>query len=363
MRIAVAGGGPAGLAFAAFARLADPPDEVTVWERHRVEDTYGFGVILPPAALNTIRRADPRLADALEPHLTGWDEITVHRHGRFFTTGAPHLGAMSRRTLLRLLRQRCAELGVRVHQGAPAPGIAALAAGYDLVVAADGARSTTRDALAGQFGTTTERLAPDYLWLGAERSFDGLAFIVVATPRGPVTAHVYPYEPGRSTFLVEATHRPGTEERARLFAHPLAGARLLENRSRWSRFLQVRNSTWSSGNVVLLGDAAHTAHYSIGSGTRLALDDAHALVTALRSEPSVPAALAAYEAARRPIVEHTQRIGRASAAWFAGLADAGDAPPERFLVDLVTRGGRVSMRDLSADTAGVVPADTVPGGR
>ncbi|MGY1456684.1 FAD-dependent monooxygenase [Streptomyces sp. SS8] len=363
MRIAVVGGGPAGLAFAAFARLADPPDEVTVWERHQVEDTYGFGVILPPAALDTIHRADPLLADALAPRLAGWDEITVHRHGRSLTTRAPRLGAMSRRALLRLLRQRCAQLGVRLHQGAPAPGAAALAARYDLVVAADGARSATRDALAGRFGTTTERIAPDYVWLGAERAFDGLAFILADTPRGPVTAHTYPYEPGRSTFLVEAAHRPGTDELARLFAGPLAGARLLENRSRWSRFLQVRNSTWSSGNVVLLGDAAHTAHYSIGSGTRLALDDAHALVTALRCQPSLPAALAAYEAARRPAVEHTQRIGRASAAWFAGLAEAGDAPPERFLVDLVTRGGRVSMRDLAADTAGAVPADTAPGGR
>ncbi|MEU6083144.1 FAD-dependent monooxygenase [Streptomyces sp. NPDC047108] len=369
MRIAVTGGGPAGLAFAAFARLAGPPDEVTVWERRRAEDTYGFGVILPPAALDTLRRADPRAADALAPHLAEFDAITVHRHGRSLTTPAPHLGAVSRRTLLRILRQRCAELGVRLHQGDPAPGTAALTARFDLVVAADGARSATRAALAGEFGTTTERIAPDYIWLGAERAFGGLSFVVADSPRGPAVAHAYPYGPDRSTVLVEAAHRPDTRELDRLFAEPLAGARLLKNRSRWSRFLQVRNRTWSSGNVVLLGDAAHTAHYSIGSGTRLALDDAHALVTALRSEPSLGAALAAYEAARRPAVEHTQRIGLASAAWFAGLADSGDGggasgmPPERFLVDLLTRGGRISMRDLAADATGAVPAGTVVSSR
>jgi 2-polyprenyl-6-methoxyphenol hydroxylase-like FAD-dependent oxidoreductase len=363
VRIAVSGGGPAGLAFAAFARLADPEAEVTVWERHRVADTYGFGVILPPAASDTVRRADPRLADALAPHLVEWDEIAVHRHERPLTVRAPRLGALSRRALLRALRQRCAELEVRLHEGAQAPGAAALSASYDLVVAADGAGSATRTALAGRFGTTTERTAPDYIWLGAERAFDSLAFLVADTSRGPVVAHAYPYGPEHSTFLVEAAHRLDAGELSGLFAGPLEGARLLENRSRWSRFVQVRNSTWSSKNVVLLGDAAHTAHYSIGSGTRLALDDAHALVTALHSEPSLPAALAAYEAARRPAVEHTQRTGRASAAWFAGLADAPQTSPEQFLVDLVTRGGRISMGDLAADAAGTVPAGTVVSGR
>jgi 2-polyprenyl-6-methoxyphenol hydroxylase-like FAD-dependent oxidoreductase len=363
VRIAVTGGGPAGLAFAAFARLADPADEVTVWERHRVADTYGFGVILPPPALDTLRRADPVLAEALAPHLTEWDEITVHRHGDARTTPAPRLGAVGRRDLLRLLRGRCVELGVRLHQGVPAPGAAVLAGRYDLVVAADGARSAVRDALAGRFGTATEPIGPDFIWLAADRAFDGLAFLVADTRRGPVTAHVYPYAPDRSTFLVEAAHRPGTEELARLFAEPLGGARLLQNRSRWNRFLQVRNATWSSGNVVLLGDAAHTAHYSIGSGTRLALDDAWTLVVALRAESSLPAALAAYEAARRPAVEHTQRIGRARAAWFAGLGDTRDTPPQRFLVDLLTRGGRISMSDLAADARGAAPPGTVVNGR
>ncbi|NJQ03808.1 hypothetical protein [Streptomyces zingiberis] len=385
MRIAVAGGGPAGLAFAAFARLAGPPDEVTVWERHRGEDTYGFGVILPPAALAALRSADPVLADRLAPHLTGWDEVTVDRRGRSLTVRAPRLGAVSRRTLLRLLRERCAELGVRLHLGVPAPDIAELRAGWDLVVAADGARSAVRTALAGEFRATTEELAPDYIWLGVEREFPGLTFLVADTPRGPVTAHVYPYAPGRSTFLVEAAHRPDPGEPARLFAGPLDGARLLENRSRWSRFPQLTTATWATGgtagsggiggsgrrrgagSVVLLGDAAHTAHYSIGSGTRLALDDARALVAALRSGHPLPRALAAYEAARRPAVDRTQRLGRVSAGWFAGLgagrdpADgvrAGEATPERFLTDLLTRGGRISLADLADEAAADVSVAT-----
>lgn len=359
MKIAVNGGGPAGLAFAAFARLADPAAEVTVWERRRVADTYGFGVILPPAASDTVRRADPVLAGALDPHPVRWDEIAVHRHGRSLSFGSPRLGALSRRTLLGTLRQRCAELGVRLHEGAAAPGADALRASYDLVVAADGAGSATRDALAGSFGTSTARIGPDYVWLGAERAFGSLAFLVADTVEGPVVAHAYPYAPGRSTFLVEAAHRPDVGELAELFAGPLGGARLLENRSRWSRFVQVSNSVWSSGNTVLLGDAAHTAHYSIGSGTRLALDDALALVTALHAQPSLPEALAAYEAARRPAVEDAQRTGRASAEWFAALADAPPSSPEEFLVDLVTRGGRISMGDLAVDAAGTGGAGTV----
>lgn len=366
MRIAVSGGGPAGLAFAAFMRVAAPGTEVTVWERHRVADTYGFGVILPPAATDTVRRADPPLADALEPCLTRWAEIAVHRHGRTLSLSAPPLGALSRRALLRVLRRRCAELGVVLHEGVPAPDTDALSRLYDLVVAADGAGSATRTALADRFGTMTEHTAPHYIWLGAERAFDSLSFFVAGTPDGPVVAHAYPFGTGRGTFLVEAGHRPDTGELAALFAKPLGGARLLENRSRWSRFVQVRNAVWSSGNVVLLGDAAHTAHYSIGSGTRLALDDAHALVTALCVEPSLPNALAAYETARRPAVEHTQRIGAASAEWFAELTGASggtDASMETFLVDLVTRGGRISLGDLAADAAGTATAGTVVIGR
>ncbi|MEU6485696.1 FAD-dependent monooxygenase [Streptomyces sp. NPDC046887] len=364
MRIAVIGGGPAGLAFAATARLSGLSAEVTVYERNRVEDTYGFGVILPSAALDTLRPTDPGTADALARELVEWDEVTVHRGARPLSVGAPRLGALSRRTLLTALRRRCAELGVRVEEGAAAPGPDVLAEAHDLVVAADGAGSATRTAWADRFGTETERTAPDYIWLGAERAFPGLTFLVADTAEGPVVAHTYPYTPDRSTFLVEVPGGgglPDTAGLARLFAEPLAGARLLENRSRWSRFLQVRNATWSSGNVVLLGDAAHTAHYSIGSGTRLALDDATALAGALCSEGSLPAALSAYEERRRPSVEHTQRIGRASADWFAGLAGTEGGAPEKFLLELLTRGGRISLGDLAAEAAGTAPVGTVTG--
>lgn len=349
MRIAVVGGGPAGLAVAVFARLLGEPDDVTVWERRGGDDTYGFGVILPPAALATLRGADPRLADVLAGHLVSWDRITVRRGERPLSAPAPRLGAVDRRVLLRELRLRCFELGVRLHQGSDAPDVHRLAADYDLVVAADGARSAVRGARADAFGTTLERLGPHYTWLGADRAFDELTFLVADTGRGPVTAHTYPYGPGRGTFLVEAAHTPDTAEVARLFSEPLGGARLLHNGSRWERFPQVTNARWADGNVVLVGDAAHTAHYSIGSGTRLALDDALALVTAVRTGSGLGAALAAYEAGRRPAVEHAQRLGRASAAWFAGLGPPGGTAPERLLVDLVTRGGRISMADLAAD--------------
>ncbi|MEV0325637.1 hypothetical protein CA850_02915 [Micromonospora echinospora] len=348
MRILVNGGGPAGLAFAVFAARSGRDDEITVRDRAGVEDTYGFGVVLPPAAVEVFRDVDPGLADELATHVTGWDRLTVHRHGRSASIGAPRLGAMDRRTLLRVLRRRCAELGVRLAQGAVDPA----ADGYDLVVAADGARSVTRGQRAQAFGTTTRQIGVDYIWLGAGRAFDDLTFLVVETPAGPAVAHAYPYGPDRSTFLVEAPGHPTPAALTEWFAGPLGGARLLENRSRWSRFHEVRNRTWSSGNVVLVGDAAHTAHYSVGSGTRLALDDARVLAAALCAEPRLADALSAYEAERRPVVEHTQRIGRLSAEWFAQLPDA---PVDRLLGDLATRGGRISWRDLATEGTGAVP--------
>ncbi|OJF15658.1 FAD-dependent monooxygenase [Couchioplanes caeruleus] len=340
MRISVNGGGPAGLAFAVFAARSGRDDEITVWDRTGAEDTYGFGVVLPPAVVEVFRDADPALADELSGHVADWDRLTVHRHGRSASIGAPRLGAMDRRTLLRVLRRRCAELGVGLVRGAVSPA----GDGYDLVVAADGARSVTRGQRAQAFGTTTRQVGVDYIWLGAGRAFDNLTFLIAETPAGPAVAHVYPYGPDRSTFLVEAQGHPAPDELADWFAGPLGGARLLENRSRWSRFKEVRNSTWSSGNVVLVGDAAHTSHYSIGSGTRLALDDAQALAAALCAQPRLADALAAYEAERRPVVEHTQRVGRLSAEWFADLPDA---PVDRLMSDLATRGGRLSWRDLT----------------
>ncbi|HEX8343198.1 MAG TPA: FAD-dependent monooxygenase [Actinoplanes sp.] len=348
MRIAVNGGGPAGLAFALFARMAGRNDEITIRDRTGAGDTYGFGVIMPPAALEVFRDADPGLSDALQRHLVEWDRLSVHRHGRTATMRTPALGAIDRRTLLGLLRQRCADLGVRLVRGDAVP----VCDDYDLIVAADGARSATRTALAGAFGTTTRNIGADYIWLGADRAVDGMTFLIAKTPAGPAVAHAYPYLPDRSTFLVEARGHPSPAELAARFAGPLGGARLLENRSRWSRFPEVRNATWFSGNVVLIGDAAHTAHYSIGSGTRLALDDARVLAATLRSEACLVDALAAYEALRRPVVEHTQRIGRSSAEWFSRLPDTSAEP---LLRDLVTRGGQLSWQDLATEGIGAVP--------
>lgn len=349
MRILVNGGGPAGMAFAMFAARSGRGDEITIRDWAGPRDTYGFGVILPPAAIEVFRDADPDLADELSGHVTAWDRLSVHRHGRTASIPAPRLGAVDRRTLLGVLRRRCIASGVRFEHGAVDPGLD----GHDLVVAADGARSATRRHRAAAFGTSAREIGPAYIWLGAERSLEHLRFLVAETPAGPAVAHAYPYSPERSTFLVEADGDPAPAVLAEWFAGPLGGARLLENRSRWSRFREIHNRTWSAGNVVLIGDAAHTAHYSIGSGTRLALDDARVLADTLCAQPRLADALAEYEAARRPIVEHTQRIGRLSAAWFTRLPDV---PMERLLDDLATRGGQISWKDLATEGSGAVPA-------
>ncbi|RAY12590.1 hypothetical protein DPM19_23605 [Actinomadura craniellae] len=353
MRIAVVGGGPGGLYFAALAKELDPRHHVEVWERNPADRTYGFGVIFSAPALDALRRADLALAGALAPDLVGWNDVTVHHRGGSATTTGLGFAAIGRRALLRHLRRRCDRLGVAMHHHRAAPPVGRLRAAADLVVAADGAHSAIRAAHLESFGTTATPCALRYAWLGAGGSFDGLSFLVAETASGPVLAHAYPYEPGRSTFLVEAGPgaptaggRPDLDGLAGLFAEHLDGAPLRSNGSRWHHFTVVRNATWRAGNVVLLGDAAHTVHYSIGSGTKLALEDALALAAALRGAGTVPDALATYEAARRPVVEDAQRVAQASLEWFENVGTALDAPLPALMTDLLTRGGRVSLTDL-----------------
>ena len=371
MRIAVLGGGPGGLYFAALAKQLDAGHDITVWERNAADDTFGFGVVFSDETLGGIEHADIEIFARMRREFARWDDIDVHFRGTTFTSGGHGFAAMSRKRLLAILQARCAELGVRVLFRTEAPATAGLAADYDLVVAADGANSLTRGTYAASFGPDLEKRRCKYIWLGTDLVFDAFKFYILDTPAGIMQVHGYPYSDRASTFILEmhedvwrragftdaAGLEPGRSdersiERIRdLCAGVLGGPRgdrhsLVANNSRWVTFTTVRCRTWRHENVVLLGDAAHTAHFSIGSGTKLAMEDALALAACLHEQDSVDAGLAAYEAERRPVVASTQRAAQASLEWFENLGQYADQDPHQFAFNIMTRSRRVTYDNL-----------------
>jgi anthraniloyl-CoA monooxygenase len=368
MRIAVIGGGPGGLYFAALAKQLDPGHDITVWERNAADDTFGFGVVFSDETLGGIEHADVEIFAAMRREFACWDDIDVHFRGRTFTSGGHGFAAMSRKRLLGILQARCASLGVRVLFQAQAPDAAELAAGYDLVAAADGMNSATRARFAGTFVPSVERRRCRYIWLGTDQVFDAFKFYVLDTPAGIMQVHGYPYSQAASTFILEMHEEvwrragfadlatedlvPGLSDEAsielirELCAGVLDGHGLVANNSRWTAFGTVRCQTWRHENVVLLGDAAHTAHFSIGSGTKLAMEDGLALAACLREQDGVPGALAAYEAERRPVVASTQRAAQASLEWFENIGQYADQDPHQFAFNIVTRSRRVTYDNL-----------------
>ncbi len=388
MRIAVLGGGPGGLYFAALAKQLDARHDITVWERNAAEDTFGFGVVFSDETLGGIEHADEQIFSAMRREFARWDDIDVHFRGAVFTSGGHGFAAMSRKRLLAILQARCASLGVRVHFRTEAPDVTALAASHDLVVAADGMNSATRSRFAPVFGPDLERRQCRYIWLGTDLVFDAFKFYILDTPAGVMQVHGYPYSERASTFILEMHEdvwrragfgdvaasglAPGQSDEASidlirgLCAGVLGGPsgdqhsvdqpsvdqhsgdqhRLVANNSRWTAFTTVRCQTWRHGNVVLLGDAAHTAHFSIGSGTKLAMEDALALAACLHEQDDVSGALAAYEAERRPVVASTLRAAQASLEWFENIGQYADQDPHQFAFNIVTRSRRVTYDNL-----------------
>jgi anthraniloyl-CoA monooxygenase len=370
VRIAVAGGGPGGLYFAALARQLLPGAEITIWERNAADDTFGFGVVFSDETLGGIENADPAIYRQMEREFARWDDIDVHYRGQVITSGGHAFAAMGRRRLLEILQLRCAGLGVVVHFRTEAPASVELAANYDLVVAADGANSVTRNARFAAFGPEFDVRNCRYMWLGSDLVFDAFKFYIQQTPYGVMQVHGYPYDASGSTFIVEMNEAvwraagfdalavvagdlaPGESDHrsiervGEIFSGVLGSHALLANNSRWLNFGTLRCSSWRDGNIVLLGDAAHTAHFSIGSGTKLAMEDALALAACLHENDTVPAALAAYEAERRPVVASTQRAAQASLEWFENLGQYTGQEPEQFAFNIMTRSRRVTHANL-----------------
>ncbi|MFG2999892.1 bifunctional salicylyl-CoA 5-hydroxylase/oxidoreductase [Streptomyces sp. NPDC048340] len=368
MRVAVIGGGPGGLYFAALAQQLSPEWEITVWERNARDDAFGFGVVFSDETLDGIAQADPEVFAAMSAEFARWSDIDVRYGGEVHVSGGHGFAALDRNRLREILQGRCAELGVDVHYGTQAPPVEELSADYDLVVAADGIRSAARDTYAESFRPDLDERHCRYMWLSTDRVFEAFTFIVEKRDFGSVQVHAYPYDDKRSTFIVEIAEddwrRAGFEALAdrefartesdeasvrlceEILADHLDGHRLIPNASKWIRFTTVRNASWRHGNVVLLGDAAHTAHFSIGSGTKLAMEDSLALVACLHEHPDVTSALAAYEAERRPVVESTQRAAQASLEWFENVGRYTAQDPPQFAFNLLTRSRRVTYDNL-----------------
>ncbi|WP_406407281.1 bifunctional salicylyl-CoA 5-hydroxylase/oxidoreductase [Streptomyces sp. NBC_01643] len=368
-RIAVIGGGPGGLYAAALLKRLDPERSVTVWERNAPDDTFGFGVVLSDETLGGIEHADPVVYRALQAEFVRWDDIDIVHRGRTQTSGGHGFAALGRRRLLEILHKRCASLGVRLRFCAQAPSVAELTATHDLVIAADGVHSTTRETYADIFRPTVTTHRNRYIWLAADFAFDAFRFEIAETEHGVMQLHAYPFAADASTAIVEMREEvwraagfdamdtaASTERCGKIFADALGGRPLRSNNSSWLTFRTVVNDHWSHGNTVLIGDAAHTAHFSIGSGTKLAVEDALALAACIEEQPDLPAALAAYEAERRPVVASTQRAAAASLRWFEELGTYVDQAPRQFAFNLLTRSRRVTHDNLRLRDAGFTAA-------
>jgi anthraniloyl-CoA monooxygenase len=360
VRIVSVGGGPAGLYLGILMKRADPRHQITVLERNRPDDTFGFGVVFSDATLENLGRADPDSYAAIRRSFSHWDDIDIHWRGEVLTSTGHGFCGMERRLLLQILQERCRELGVELQFEREVTDLDDLARRADLVLGADGVASTVRSLRAAGFGPEIDVRPNRFVWLGTTFPFKSFTFYFKENEHGLWRVHAYRYRDSGSTFIVETTVdafaraglRADDEDGSiryleELFADELAGHPLIKNRSIWRNFPTVRNRRWHDGNVVLLGDAAHTAHFSIGSGTKLALEDSIALAGALTGESSVEAALDRYERERRPAVESLQRAAQVSLEWFEGTERYRSMGGIQFAFTLMTRSLRVSHDNLA----------------
>ncbi|MBX3211679.1 MAG: bifunctional salicylyl-CoA 5-hydroxylase/oxidoreductase [Labilithrix sp.] len=363
------GGGPAGLYFALLYKKARPDAEITVVERNAPGVTFGWGVVFSDETLSYLEENDRPTHESITKSFAHWDAIDIHYKGACLRSGGHGFSGIARKELLRILQERCLELGVKLLFDTEVDDHEALVSrlgGADLVIACDGVKSKIRDRFADAFVPSIDLRRARYMWLGTKKKFDAFTFYFEENEHGMFQVHAYRFDDDTSTFIAEcdeASFRAAgldemsTEESIayleKLFGKHLGGERLLANRSQWVQFPTVKNEKWSHGNVVLMGDAAHTAHFSIGSGTKMAMEDSIALVKALLEHPSsVPRALEAYEEERRPIVERTQKAAQDSLVWFENVKRYRDLEPTQFAFSLLTRSKRITFDNLKLrDTA------------
>jgi 2-polyprenyl-6-methoxyphenol hydroxylase-like FAD-dependent oxidoreductase len=363
MRIAVLGGGPAGLYFAYLWRKRHADAAVTLFEQNSPDSTFGFGVVFSERAMDFLRADDPETANLITPRMETWPDITVTHRGEEIAIDGVGFSSIGRLDLLQLFQAQATARGADLRYGSTIHSINELR-DFDLIVAADGVNSIVRRSFEGDFGTSISYLDEKFAWFGTTKRFETLTQTFIENELGTFNAHHYRYAPAMSTFIVECDRRTwlragfdtldDESSRAlcdRIFAKTLDGEPLIANKSSWRNFPWIWNRRWFHRNMVLIGDALHTAHYSIGSGTRLALEDVVSLVKALENHSGdLAAALAGYEAERRPVIEKLVEASRVSAAWYANFPRHMRLAPLDLAYSYITRSGRVNdqrLREMS----------------
>jgi anthraniloyl-CoA monooxygenase len=381
MKIVCLGGGPAGLYFALLMKKSDPRHEVTVIERNRPDDTFGWGVVFSDQTLDNLRVADRESHDAILDAFNHWDDIEIHFKGRAVRSGGHGFCGIGRKRLLSILQARCRALGVQLVFEQEIVDDAAYA-DADLIIASDGINSTIRRKYAHVFEPQVETRLCRYIWFGTHKIFDAFTFLFQQTEHGWFQVHAYRFDETTSTFIVETPEHvwraAGLDKMSsedsiafceRLFAPWLDGHPLMTNAghlrgSAWINFNRVSNKRWTHGRIVLLGDAAHTAHFSVGSGTKLAFEDCITLHRCIHREPDLERALHAYEAERQVEVLRVANAARNSTEWFENVDRYTGMEAEQFAYSLLTRSQRLSHENLRVrDPAYVASVETWLAGR
>jgi anthraniloyl-CoA monooxygenase len=357
VKITVIGGGPAGLYFSILMKRLDRSHEITVFERNAPGDTFGWGVVFSDKTLSYLKDNDRESYEAITETFETWDNVDIVHRDRKISVGGNRFSGIARIALLNILQGRCREVGVDLRFRTEATDFDPAAC--DLLVGADGVNSAVRRQYEGKFGPELDVRGNKYIWYGTEQLFNGLTLTFRETASGVLAAHSYKFNKSLSTFIVECSEEtlraagldrmPEEEGRAfleRVFERDLGGRALLSNNSKWINFVMVKNRRWSAGNVVLLGDALHTAHFSIGSGTKLALEDAIALRDCFASGGGAEDSLREFERVRRPVVEEYQDAAYESLHWFESVAERMYLEPLPFAYSLMTRSKRVDYDSL-----------------
>jgi 2-polyprenyl-6-methoxyphenol hydroxylase-like FAD-dependent oxidoreductase len=360
LRIAVIGGGPGGLYFAYLWKKRHPGAIVDLFEQNAAGATFGFGVVFSEQALEFLRADDPETVDAIAPEMESWNNITLNLCGQSVEIDGVGFSSIGRLKLLTILQARARTVGVAARYETQIQSVDQLQ-GYDLIVAADGLNSLIRGSFEGDFGFSISYSTNKFAWYGTSKRFETLSQTFVKTERGTFNAHHYRYAPDMSTFLVECDRATWetygfatkTIEQSQaiceqVFAATLGGHKLLSNRSVWRNFPWVWSERWHHQNMVLIGDALHTAHFSIGSGTRLAIEDAIALTKALEAEADIQKGLARFQTERQPTVKKLVQASRTSADWYEAFPDHMKLDPMDFAYSYITRSGRIDDARLRA---------------
>ncbi|RKS20410.1 anthraniloyl-CoA monooxygenase [Flavobacterium endophyticum] len=360
MKITVIGGGPGGLYFSILSKKANPEFQIDVYERNKADDAFGFGVVFSDETLSEFLTRDPKSYELIRSRFAYWDDLDIVRDGeKVRITGNGFCGC-SRKTLLQLLQQRCQEEGVGLHFDHNVDDLSQFK-DSDVIVASDGINSAIRDQYPDDFGTTSVLQKNKFVWMGSTRPLDAFTYFFRNTPYGPIVAHTYQYEEGKSTWIFETS--PQTWEKAgfvtedeedtiqklsELFKKELDGHGLISNKSHWRNFPVITNAVWHKDNIVLLGDAKATAHYSIGSGTKLAMECAIALADAIAAHPNdIPQAFQAYEKNRRKRVEMIQHAAKVSLEWFEDIDRHIQQDFLPFAFGVMTRSKKVTFENLA----------------